>query len=141
MRQLRPHLASQAEFLVRWQRQQEAGYRILGLWRDEQITALAGFRLTENLVHGFHLYVDDLVTAEESRRHGDGSRLMIRLQEEARAAGCAKVVLDTGLANTLAQRFYYRNGLLLTALRFSLNLARDDSKLTGCSAIISAENA
>jgi hypothetical protein len=31
-------------------------------------------------------------------------------------------VLDSGLANALGHRFYYRHGLLATALRFNLPL-------------------
>jgi hypothetical protein len=30
--------------------------------------------------------------------------------------------LDTGLSNALAQRFYFRQGLLTSAIRFSKNL-------------------
>ncbi|MNT19214.1 hypothetical protein D3C72_1544650 [compost metagenome] len=43
---------------------------------------------------------------------------MDRLKAEARAAGCRKLVLDTPLTNVLGHRFYYRNGLLASALRF-----------------------
>ncbi len=32
--------------------------------------------------------------------------------------GCVRLVLDTGMANALAQRFYFRQGMLTGALRF-----------------------
>ncbi|MNN57994.1 Acetyltransferase (GNAT) family protein [compost metagenome] len=80
--------------------------------------ALAGCRLQENLVHGVHFYVDDLVTDASARSAGYGQQLMDRLKAEARAAGCRKLVLDTPLTNVLGHRFYYRNGLLASALRF-----------------------
>jgi len=126
MRQLRPHLSSETEFATRWRRQQTAGYRLLGLWEKGHLVALAGFRILENLVHGAHLYVDDLVTSEEARGRGYGARLLRRLREEAQAVGCEKLLLDTPLSNVLAHRFYYRQGLLGTALRFSVLL--DDVK-------------
>ena len=44
---------------------------------------------------------------------------MARLKREAAALGCAKLVLDTPLTNVLGHRFYYRNGLLASALRFT----------------------
>jgi GNAT superfamily N-acetyltransferase len=123
MRQLRPHLTSESEFAERWRRQCGAGYRMMGLWLDGKLVCLAGFRVIENLVHGVHLYVDDLVTSEEARGRGAGAGLLRRLQEEARALGCAKLLLDTQLSNALAHRFYYRNGLLATALRFAMAVA------------------
>jgi hypothetical protein len=48
---------------------------------------------------------------------------MERLKAEGRARGCVKLVLDTPLTNTLGHRFYYRHGLLATALRFNMLLA------------------
>lgn len=124
MRQLRPHLASPEEFAVRWRRQTESGYRLFAVWADGRPRALAGFRLMENLIHGRFLYVDDLVSDEGERGHGHGARLLDRLKEETRAAGCAKLVLDTGLDNVLAHRFYYRQGLLARALRFSVEVTQ-----------------
>ncbi len=122
MRQLRPHLASEQEFLARWQRQVTAGYRLLALWQGAKPVALAGFRVQENLVHGVHFYVDDLVTDEDSRSSGHGRVLMERLKSEGRVLSCTKLVLDTPLTNTLGHRFYYRQGLLATALRFNVLL-------------------
>ncbi len=122
MRQLRPHLASEAEFIERWRRQTSAGYRLLALWSDREPIALAGFRVQDNLVHGIHLYIDDLVTLETERSSGYGQQMMARLAAEGRKLGCGKLVLDTPLTNTLGHRFYYRSGLLATALRFTMPL-------------------
>jgi len=119
MRVLRPQLTSEAEFIERWRRQSEQGYAIVALWRAQRPVALAGFRVQENLVHGRFLYVDDLVTTESERRHGHGARLLDHLKAEGRALGCRKLVLDTALENTLAHRFYYRQGLLAMSLRFN----------------------
>ncbi len=123
MRQLRPHLASQAEFVARWRRQSADGYRILAVWTDAQPSALAGFRVQESLIHGRFLYVDDLVADAGERSTGHGGRLLAHLKIEGRELGCRKLVLDTALDNVLGHRFYYRNGLLAMALRFNTPLA------------------
>ncbi len=119
MKELRPHLATETEFVARWRRQKAAGYRLLGLWCEGKLVALAGFRVMENLVHGMHLYVDDLVTTEGARGRRHGAELLRRLRVEARTLGCRMLLLDTPLSNVLGHRFYYRNGLLATALRFA----------------------
>jgi ribosomal protein S18 acetylase RimI-like enzyme len=119
MRQLRPHLTSAADFRDRWRRQSAEGYRLVALWERDGPIALAGYRVTENLVHGRFLYVDDLVTRADCRRGGLGARLLDHLKAEGRARHCAKLVLDTDLGNGLAHRFYYRQGLLAAALRFN----------------------
>ncbi len=119
MRQLRPHLTSEAEFLDRWRRQAAEGYHLAGLFDRNEPVALAGYRVQENLVHGRFLYVDDLVTDAALRGHGHGKRLIAYLRDQARALGCRKLLLDTPLSNELGHRFYFRCGLLASALRFN----------------------
>jgi GNAT superfamily N-acetyltransferase len=126
MRKLRPHLASVEEFVSRWRSQSADGYRILALWLEQGPypvpRSLAGYRITENLVHGKFLYVDDLVSDQAERSRGYGEKLLDKLKEEGRTLGCKKLVPDTGLDNALAHRFYYRQGLLAQALRFNIPL-------------------
>jgi GNAT superfamily N-acetyltransferase len=158
LRQLRPHIASAAEWVERWRRQAQDGYRLAGISDGDRLAgisdgdrlvgiddgdrlvgiddgdrlvgvaedmrplALAGYRTCENLVHGRFLYVDDLVIDEAARSGGHGARLMAWLKTEGQALGCARLVLDTPLANVLGHRFYYRQGLLGAALRFSAAL-------------------
>ncbi len=126
MRQLRPHLASVDEFIAHWRRQSAEGYRILALWQDSGPhpgpCALAGYRITENLVHGRVRYLDDPVADAAERGRGYGARLLGKLKAEGRTLGCRKLVLDTGLDNYLAHRFYFRQGLLARALRFNIPL-------------------
>lgn len=118
MAQLRPHLADAEEFLDRWARQCKDGYRLVALYEAASPVALAGYRPQENLVHGTFLYVDDLVTDARCRSRGYGERLIEYLLGQARASGCVKLVLDTPMSNALGHRFYFRCGLLATALRF-----------------------
>ncbi len=122
MRQLRPHLASEAEFVERWKRQKETGYRLLALWEGGRPMALAGFRVQENLIFGPHLYVDDLVTDARERSSGRGRILMDRLKAEGQRLGLEMLILDTPLSNALGHRFYFREGLLARALKFSISL-------------------
>ncbi|KNY21440.1 GNAT family N-acetyltransferase [Methylobacterium sp. ARG-1] len=124
LRQLRPHLSGPEELVMRWQSQARAGYRLITLLHRDRPTAVAGFRIQENLVHGQHLYVDDLVTEAAARGGGFGGALLQHLIWLARADGCAKLLLDTPLANVLGHRFYYRQGLVAGALRF--NIAVDE---------------
>ncbi len=123
MAQLRPHLASAEEFVARVARQRAEGYRLLAAWRDGVAVALAGYRTEENLIHGRFLYVDDLVAAETERRQGLGARLLDAVAGEGRRLGCRRLVLDTALDNVLGHRFYYRQGLVARALRFSREIA------------------
>lgn len=123
MCQLRPHLASEREFIARCNNQKTAGYRLIALWQGGVPVALAGFRLQENLFHGVHFYVDDLVTDANARSSGYGRAMIEWLKAEGRKSSCSKLVLDTPLTNVLGHRFYFRHGLLARALRFSIDLA------------------
>ena len=125
IRQLRSHLDSEQEFLLRWQQQSTQGYNLLTLWHGTQPVGLAGFRVQDNLVHGRFVYVDDLVIDASCRNRGYGKILIERLKAEAKLLGCAKLLLDAAMSNTLGHRFYYRQGLLATALRFSMTFLVD----------------
>jgi ribosomal protein S18 acetylase RimI-like enzyme len=116
---LRPHLSGITEFATRVARQREAGYRLLAAWRDTEPLGLAGYRFEENLIRGKFCYVDDLVTAAAARRNRIGARLLDAVAAIGHDAGCAHLVLDTALDNVLGHRFYYRQGMLARALRFS----------------------
>jgi GNAT superfamily N-acetyltransferase len=118
MRQLRPHLRDAAELVERVRRQALDGYKLVALWQDGAVVALAGYRVQENLVHGRFFYVDDLVASEAARGRGHGETLMTFLKAEAARLGCQRLALDTPLDNYLGHRFYFRNGLLARALRF-----------------------
>jgi GNAT superfamily N-acetyltransferase len=119
MAQLRPHITDPAELVTRLRRQRAEGYHLLAGWRGDVVVAAAGYRFVESLIHGRFVYLDDLVTLESERSHGIGAQLIEAVANEGDKSGCARLVLDTGLANVLAHRFYYRQGLLAHALRFS----------------------
>jgi ribosomal protein S18 acetylase RimI-like enzyme len=119
MRALRPMLRDARDFIERVQRMRPQGYRLLRARAGDTVLGLAGYRLEENLIYGRFVYIDDLVVAPDSRGTGLGARLLAEVDAIARGLRCDKLVLDTGLANNLAQRFYFRQGLLTGAIRFS----------------------
>lgn len=126
MHQLRPHLKDATDFSTRVQRMQRtAGYRILAAMNNTDVISVAGYRLQENLIYGAFLYVDDLVTMDTVRGKHCGAKLLQALQKIAIDSGCARLVLDTGLANSRAQRFYFRQGLLSSGLHFSMPLSEN----------------
>jgi len=122
MRELRPPLADAPSFIAQVGRQAAHGYRLLALWRGGAVVACAGYRVSENLIRGRHLYVDDLVTTASERSCGHGDRLFDALVAAARAADCRWLVLDSGLDNGAAHRFYFRRRLTVAAFRFALPL-------------------
>ena len=123
LRQLRPHLSGPDELVMRWRRQGRDGYRLIVLLRSKRMVALAGCRIQENLIHGRHLYVDDLVTDAAERSTGLGGTMLTHLFGLARASGCAKLLLDTPVTNVRGHRFYERHGLVAGALRFNRAVA------------------
>lgn len=118
MQQLRPHLADGAELLARVRRQKMEGYRLLVAWRGDVPVGAAGYRFQENLIRGRFVYVDDLVVLDSERRSGIGALLLDEVARIAKGAGYDWLTLDTALNNVLGQRFYFRWGLLSTALHF-----------------------
>ena len=126
MRELRPHPTDASAFIAQARRQAAQGYRILAAVKndgDQQtVFGLAGYRRQENLLYGQFLYIDDLVTLADQRGTGVGAALIGALRQEARDAGCTRLVLDTALANARAQRFYFRNGLLSAGMHFNQDL-------------------
>lgn len=121
MAQLRPQYA-QDEFLTQVQRQMKHGYRLASLSAAGAVQAVAGFRLLENLAWGQFLYVDDLVTDQNSRSQGHGKSLLNWLNEHARRQGCAQLHLDSGAQRKDAHRFYLREGMMNAGFHFMTKL-------------------
>ncbi len=118
---MRPHIASEAEFLARVRRQQQTqpGWQLLYVEEDGAPVAAASFRIVELLAWGKALYVDDLITGEGRRGKGYAATLMRWMEERARAEGCAQFHLDSGTHRHAAHRFYHRVGLAISSFHFS----------------------
>ena len=121
MQELRPHL-TEAGFLTQIQRMQAGGFYLAALRAKGEVRAVAGFRLEERLVKGRLLYVDDLVTAADSRSLGYGKQLLSWLIAHARSQDCRQLQLDSGVHRFAAHRFYMREGMHISAHHFELML-------------------
>ena len=121
MSQLRPQYG-QDDFMTRVQRQMKDGYRLASLSTDGIVQAVAGYRLLENLAWGRFLYVDDLVTNQNSRSQGHGKTLLAWLTAHAHRQGCAQLHLDSGAHRKDAHRFYLREGMENLGFHFMTKL-------------------
>jgi len=83
---------------------------------------VAGFRMSESLFAGRFCYVDDLVTDGSGRSLGYGGALFDWLVAEARAEGCGKLELDSGVQRFAAHRFYLTKRMIISSHHFSLEL-------------------
>ena len=92
--ELRPHLDLE-EFVDSVRRQSEVGYELWGAFEGRTILGVIGFRSTQNLAWGPHLFVDDLVVTAQRQTSGVGRALMECAEREARRHGFDAVYLDS----------------------------------------------
>jgi GNAT superfamily N-acetyltransferase len=121
MRQLRTHL-KEDEYLKTVERMRRSGYRLAAVVDEGRVRCVAGFRIQEYLYCGRHLYVDDLITDGSTRSRGHGKRMLDWLTEESRGAGCVQLHLDSGVQRSDTHRFYFREGLTISAYHFRKDL-------------------
>jgi GNAT superfamily N-acetyltransferase len=122
MRELRPHCDGCAEFVAQVRRQQREGFRLAYLESDDEVRAVAGFRVMEMLFSGNTLYVDDLVTRDGDRSRGFGSELFDWLVGHGRRHGCKMLTLDSGVHRFDAHRFYLSKRMKIAAHHFTIDL-------------------
>ena len=122
MRQLRTHFEDEATFVAQVERQRRDGFRIAFVEDETGVRAVAGFRMLESLYAGRFCYVDDLVTDAAGRSLGYGGALFDWLVETARAKGCGRLELDSGVQRFAAHRFYLTKRMQITSHHFSLEL-------------------
>lgn len=125
MQELRPHLV-RCDFLATVRLMQQDGYQLGYIKNESDVVAVAGFRIATNLFMGKHLYVDDLVTAEQQRSKGYGEQLIHWLRDLAKAEGCAYLHLDSGTHRGRAHKFYFAQGFSIASYHFSEKLRATD---------------
>src|SRR5579862_648305 len=81
LRELRSYIGSQGDFVTQVRRMQQHGYRLAAIWSDDSVVACAGYCVTENLIRGRYLHIEELVTAPGFRSKGIGERLLRALIE------------------------------------------------------------
>jgi GNAT superfamily N-acetyltransferase len=122
MRELRPLFQEPDQFVERVLRQQKEGYQLAFLEFENEVRAVAGYRILESLFSGKFLYVDDLVTRESDRSRGFGGELLDWLVEQARAHGCENLELDSGVQRFDAHRFYFSQRMSISSYHFRIKI-------------------
>jgi GNAT superfamily N-acetyltransferase len=117
LRELRPAL-TEAQIIERVQQQVNQGYRLVSIGALDTVYAVAGYRIQQNLISGKFLYVDDLVTRADQKRNGFAGQLLDWLCAQALEQGCTALVLDSGVQNFEAHRFYLGHRMDITAHHF-----------------------
>ena len=115
-RQLRPNLP--ADYVARMKEVFASGGEMLVVTDGEDVLGVCVFRMTEKTLYGRELYCDDLITNEKKRSSGVGKLMLDTLNEFAQARGCDYLGLDSGTQRQKAHRFYFREGLTITAFHF-----------------------
>ena len=115
-RQLRPQLP--ADYASRLQEVFAGGARMAVAVDGDDVVSVAIWRIIENTYEGRRLYVDDLVSDDVKRSHGAGRTMLGWLEAKARALGCDVLALDSGVQRTRAHRFYFREGMFISAYCF-----------------------
>lgn len=117
---LRPHFETAQALVAAADAQRADGYRIAAAFDGDAVAAVAGFRVTTNLISGRHLYVDDLVTAPEHRQRGHARALLGWCAEEAARQGCGSLELDSGVGPDRrdAHTLYFAVGLGIRSYHF-----------------------
>ena len=120
MRELRAYIGDQGDFVAHVRLLQQNGYRLVAVWSGDRVVACAGYNIMENLIRGRYLHVEELITMRSERSKGIGQHLLEALIQEACDLNCQALTLECGLRNSLAHRFYFREGLRISAFRFAV---------------------
>lgn len=121
LQQLRPHL--QAETFVEYAQELRAeAYQFAYLEEQGEVVCVAGFKIAKNLFIGKHLYIEDLVTAEQARSQNFGTIMMQGLIALAKEEDCKAVHLDSGVQRHAAHKFYLNHNMKINCHHFCLAL-------------------
>lgn len=114
---LRPMLEKE-NFVSQIKELQQEGYTLLYIEENNQVTAIAGYRIYTMLYCGKMLYLDDLSTLETHRGKGYASQLLSHLKEIALKQDCVSIQLDSGPGRTTAHKLYFKEDFTISAYHF-----------------------
>lgn len=117
-RQLRAQLP--ADYVARMKVIFAGGGRMAVGVVDGQVAGVAVWRVLEKTFTGRELYCDDLVTDERRRSTGVGHALIAHMEAAAKEQGCGAFTLDSGTHREQAHKFYFREGMTVTAFHFTM---------------------
>lgn len=119
--QLRPDV-KEGVFLSIIRSQFKKGYQLAAVILNNNVVAVAGFHLRENLAWGKYLYIEDLVSEQTQRSTGLGHMLLKWLHNEAKENNCDQLHLDSGIQRKDAHRFYEKEGMMFVSHHYSSQL-------------------
>lgn len=105
IKELRPDL-SEIDFLRYISIMQKEGCRLFGLFNDEKLVSVTILTIQTNLYYKKHIWIYDLVTAEQERSKGYGEHLLRFIEDLAQKEACETIALSSGLERIDAHRFY-----------------------------------
>jgi GNAT superfamily N-acetyltransferase len=117
MHALRPHLVREA-FVESVLEMIESGYHLAYIEEDGRAAAAIGYRYLHFLLHGKHIYIDDLTTLPAARRKGYGRALLEHVFRIAAERGLKVVTLDSGPQRHDAHRLYLNSGFTIASFHF-----------------------
>jgi len=120
-RQLRANLP--ADYVSRMHEVFASGAEMAVAVSGGKVVGLTVFRVIEKTYSGRELYCDDLVTDEAQRSTGAGKAMVAYMQGLCRERKCDTFALDSGTQRTQAHKFYFREGLVVSAFHFSKPIA------------------
>lgn len=111
-----------AEYLETTERLMSTGYRLLSLDVNGTVKSVAGFHLGESYAWKKYLYVDDMVTDENSRSNGYGEKMLEWIEAFAHEKNCKMLHLDSRVIRHAAHKFYINHGLVQGGYHFHKHL-------------------
>lgn len=120
MHQLRTKLVESDYVALVRKQEAQAGYQVAFVRDDGRVVAAAGFKISCSLAWGDYIYIDDLVTDDNTRSAGHGSKLMAWVAEYGKQHGCKELHLDSGVQRFAAHRFYLRERMDITCHHFGM---------------------
>ena len=124
MKQLRPHIPDEKEFIARVREGEEhEEYALFGLEEGGELVALCGVQPMVTLYFDRCLWVSDLVTDDRRRSRGYGAKLLGEVETWARENGYREISLSSGMQRKDAHRFYLdKMGYAITSYQFKKTL-------------------
>ena len=117
IRQLNPGLSRQ-RYKKMLNDMVKAGYRMAAAYESASCIGVSGFWIATKIYCGKYVEIDNLVIDKQHRSKGTGKKLCDFILRLARKSGCETAMLDAYAENSLAHRFYYREGFIVRGFHF-----------------------
>ena len=128
-RQLRPQLPP--DYVERMKQIFAGGAEMAVALIEGRVAGITVYRVLEKTMSGRELHCDDLITDENLRSGGVGNALIAYLQGIVAARTCDTFTLNSGTQREKAHRFYFREGMTITAFHFSKKVAAKPAATPG----------